>query len=496
MATAIINTQVDAINTTLAKLNTDLASIKPSISAVTDGMKQIAKRAAKHYTFRWDKVNAKGIRLNDAADITTTTTNFGHFGSVNANYDNPFDSIYPWNGRKLCNIDIDLYMGLSSGDSIRDCVTAWEGDANFSYEDQYGVWVYTPEFWGSTWDDGTYRYFDVSDLYGDNHYPEMITGRYLGCDAILTINGTSKHCFLPKVGIPLTNVSVATMHTYANNYRATLTDIYTLDASTLLFVVEYATMNCQAALGNGCSDLYQQWLHPSSNVSSSNEIPFATANAKFVVGAIIDIGTSVGGNQIARTYITAVSGSTITVADTVTCTTANHISIHGCVNVAAEDIGSASGYIGTDGRCDAFYRGEVLWGNKWRYALGAYRQTDTGAIWVCGEGVDPDSYNALNTSVHTNTGLVLPASSNYIQTLGMADGFSIAPFCTAVGGNATNPVGDYCYVPALTSGNTILLVGGAADSGANAGLFCGYWGDGSGYSSWRGSASPHLKNPS
>lgn len=149
-----------------------------TLSAILNGI----STSGKHYTFVWNKTQAKGTRLNDAANITTDTTHFGHFGSVDANYDNPFDNIYPWSGRKLCNIDIDLYRGLTTGDGITDCVTYWEGDDGFSYDDEYGVWVYTPAFFGRTFEAGNDRYFDVTDelTQGNISYPAMITGRWHG----------------------------------------------------------------------------------------------------------------------------------------------------------------------------------------------------------------------------------------------------------------------------------------------------------------------------
>lgn len=202
------------------------------------------------------------VRLNDAKDISTNITNFVHRGSVNANYSNPFDNIYPWAGIKLCNISIDLYRNLSAGDSITECVTAWEGDANFSYNDANGVWRYRPEFWGKSWDDDTYRYFDVADknVYDSSyvHYPEAIVGRWYGRTVTITIGGEKKACLIPSVGMPCKRIAMSTMHTYAKNYGTTLDSIYSVDADTLLCVVEFATMNTQNAIGNGVSNLYRQ----------------------------------------------------------------------------------------------------------------------------------------------------------------------------------------------------------------------------------------------
>ena len=455
----------------------------------------------KHYTMRWDKVNAQGTRLNDAASITTDTSNFGHFGSVNPNYDNPFDSIYPWSERKLCNIDLQRYEQLTDGDDIKDCVVAWEGDLNFDYEDVYGVWVYTPPFFGRSYELGNYRYFDVTDenLQNNIAYPAMITGRYLGKAVTLTIGGAQKTCNIPALGTPIANVAMSTQHTYAKNYGGSLVDIYNIDASLLLFVVEYATLNSQGAIGNGVSNLYVQGLHLSANASNTKTVQIA-ANANIIEGAIIDIGTTDGGYDIARTSVVSISDTTVTLADAVTATTAHYVSVHGLINRADDEIAGKSGYIGANGKCNAYYRGECLYGNKYQYILGAYRQKDTNKIYICDRDAT-DDYDAINVSIHTDTGIILPrgdegaAVAGYIGALGMCENLSIPPFATEIGGNSANPVGDYANIPTLNTGNTVLLLGGNAGNGAGAGAFSGPWYAAAGNSAWGIGSRPRLKNP-
>ena len=474
-----------------------------STDLLVDLMNSVPTTTGKHYTVRWDKVNAACARMNDAASITTTTTNFRYNGSVNTNYDNPFDSIYPWSGRKLCNIDVDLYRGLTSGDDITDCVTAWEGDVNFDYEDQYGVWVYTPAFFGRTFEAGNYRYFDVTDelTQGNISYPAMITGRWLGVKTTLTIDGASKSCFLPTIGMPAANESVATYHTYSKNYGGSLVDIYNIDASALLMVVEFATLNSQNAVGLGCSSLYKQTLHPDSAVTASTTMAITGTGLTNILipNAIVDIGATDGAFAIARTYIESVSWSgntaTLTLHDAVTAATTDFVSIHGIINVKDEDIGSKSGYIGTNGYVNAYYRGECLFGNKFQYILGAYHQATTNKLWVAERG-DTDNYDAIDTTKHIDTGVVLSATNGYVDSLGIVDGMSIPPVTTGAGsgsGGSSNPVGDYYYV--TTTANTILLLGGSANFGSYVGLFSGYWGYASSYSVWNSGSRPRLKNP-
>lgn len=478
-----------------------------STDLLRDVIKSGSQSSGKHYTARWDKTNAQMVRLNDAASITTDTTNFVHAGTVNENYDNPFDEIYPWSERKLCNIDIDAYRNLAEGESIEDCVSAWEGDADFSYSDANGVWVYTPPFYGRSFSLGNYVYFDVTDENTLNNifYPAQITGRWHGVPVSLTIDGAEKTCLIPTPGMPAKRVAVSTIKTYANNWGASLVSIYELDASLLLYLVEFADYNAQLAVGSGVSGLYRQ---------SSDQIAAAATNSSVVQvvnnstnvgvcipGAIFDIGTANGGNQVGSYIIQSAAPDNtdssllnVTLDRATTVTTDNFWSVNGLSNVADEAIGSKSGYIGTNGKSNAYYRGEVLWGNLWQYILGAYHQATTNLIWLAEDANDADNYNAIDIAKHINTGIEISGTNGYIQSLAFPEERVSAPaFCTTVGGSSTAPVGDYFYnAPAS---NTILLVGGPADYGTAAGPFSWRWYAGSGASFWYYGGRPRLKSP-
>ena len=467
--------------------------------------------APKHYTARWDKVHAAMVRLNDAASFPTNITNFAHRGSVNANYSNPFDNIYPWSGIKLCNISIDLYRNLAAGDSITNCVTAWEGDANFSYNDTNGVWRYRPEFWGKSWEDDTYRYFDVADnkVYDSSYvyYPEAIVGRWHGRAVTLTAGGKNQICLVPSVGMPAKRIAVRNLQIYARRYGATIDSIFSIDADVLLCIVEFATMNTQNAIGNGVTSMYRQSSDLiAENATNSNVVKvLASAASGFCIpGAIFDIGTSNGGVEVGSYYIVSAQPNVVdaqyldvTLNEAVTVTTANYWSVHGIINVADEEIGSKSGYIGENGKCNSYYRGLVLFGNMWLYTLGAYENKDDHHIWIANSDEEADKYVALNTSVHYDTGLVLPTPGGYIKKLGMLSRsglLSIPAFCVETGGDSINPTGDSCYNEVYTS-NTVLLRGGGTLDGSGVGAFCGYWSSPASTSNWSCAARPRLKNP-
>ena len=466
-------------------------------------------RNIAHYGARWNKTQAQMVRLYDAAAFPTTTTNFGHFGSVNANYSNPFDNIYPWSGIRLCNIDLNLYANLAAGDSITKCVKAWEGDPDFDWDDDNGVWRYRPEFYGKSWEDETYRYFDVTEMATGSyvHYPEAIVGRWHGRAVTLTVGEAEKTCLVPSVGMPAKRIAASTLHTYAKNYGATLDSIFSIDADVLLCIVEFATMNTQKAIGNGVMSMYRQssdLIAEDATNSNVVKVLASAASAFCIPGAIFDIGTSDGGVQVGSYHVVSVQENIgdaqyldVTLNEAVTVTAANYWSVHGIINVADEEIGSKSGYIGTNGKCNSYYRGLVLFGNMWLYTLGAYENCKDQHIWIANSDEEADNYDALNTSVHYDTGLVLPGSGGYTKKLGMLSRsglLSIPVFCTEIGGDSNNPAGDYLYNGVYTY-NTVLLRGGRADSGSSNGAFCGYWAYTASNSHWASAARPRLKNP-
>jgi len=476
---------------------------------VYNGADAPALSGVKQYIIRWDKVNSACTRMGDAAAITTTITNFCHRGEVNASYSNPFDNLYPWKYRKLCKVNRAAYALLDSGSPITDAVTMWEGEPGFALDgtgDFDGV--YTPEFWGRIWEDATYVYAGVADgpIPGWQHFEATIGGRYFG-----SMDGASKITSIAG-SLPLRNTRMDTMHTNVTSQGMTLDDIFTWCADSLLMAVEYATLNSQTAIGSGCDGLYRQSAEKVGEAASIGDTLLKLPNdfvSACVAGALIGLGTSDGGEQTGVTrFISSADldgedplfdthkGVTVP-ALTVNVTTDTFVCIRGCYNAPDAAIGSMSGYLGTNGKCNAYYRGRVAHANFWRYVLGVYRETGTDRIWVANSRAEAAAADALNTGKHRDTGKALPADGGYVAALGLDVLLPLAPFCTASGdtAGATNPVGDYCYKPSIGAGNTILLAGGYAGYGALCGRFSGFWNSAASSSNWSIAALPFLKTP-
>jgi hypothetical protein len=297
------------------------------------------------------------------------------------------------------------------------------------------------------------------------------------------------------------------MHQYANNYGATIDSIFSIDADTLLFLVEFATMNSQNALGSGVSNLYRQSSDKFANATTDSTVVTVAADASSacIPGAVFDIGTSNGGAQVGSYIVVSVSTNQsdstlkdITLNESVSVTTDNYWSVHGLSNMKDEDIGSKSGYIGENIRANAYYRGTVFHGNRWFYTLGVYESKDDQTVWIAQNDAQADEYDNLDTSVHYNTNVVLATSNGYINQLGLAaqNVLSVPPIATQVANGATssNPIGDYTYNAVLTY-NSLLLRGGDAGNTTLDGVFCCQWNAYPTASYWGYSARPRLKNP-
>ena len=188
----------------------------------------------------------------------------------------------------------------------------------------------------------------------------------------------------------------------------------------------------------------------------------------------------------------------VTLSSAVTVTTSDFWSIHGLRTLADSGVGSRSGYIGTNGKSHVYYRGMEMYGNVLLYTLGAYENHEDQHIWIAQNDTQADRYDTLDTSVHMDTGLVLPSSSGYINALGrppLSNLLTIPPFCTETGGDGSNPVGDFMTNGVYTV-DTVMCYGGYCSTDIYSGIFYAYWYFASSLNPWMIGARPRLKNPS
>lgn len=465
---------------------------------------------ANVYGVLWDGVNASCKRLYNAFGITTDTTHFAHRGSVDAQYANPFDSIYPWSDRRLCNVDLTAYQALAPGADVKDCIAAWFGDPDFAWDGSNGpVMVYTPEFWThlAETEEGIIFAIAGAAVDGWTHVEEYIGGRWFCADD--DAGGITS-----KPGMPKLNTSMNSLHNKAKAKGMTLDNIYTWAADSILQVVEYASMNTQNNVGKGDSSSFCRSGTDLCTVAQTAENSVIVSNTTAAIfasriGCILDIGRSIGSDNVGRRVLVSVdsivgddankkltfSGAVLTTA------VGNFVSAHGIINTEDSDLGEASGYLGTNGYCHAYYRGAISHAGRWRYVLGAYRQENTGHIWIAPTRATCDDYDYLNTGSHQDTGFVLPqasggaACSGYIKKLYHLPEIPLAPFPEERGGSSDKPVCDLVNIPNIAHVSSSLLTGGSADLDLICGRFCTNWAGIPSNGGWYYSGVPFLKTP-
>ena len=472
---------------------------KPDIDSILHEIDSIRRlqNDTHIYGVVWDKTSSAMERLYDAADITTDTTNFVYSGSVNANYDNPFDDIYPWSECKQCNVDLTLYRAQTAGDDIRDAVVAWCGDPDFKTDGSNGfVGRYTPEFWYNGYEKDGKKYIFVADkeVFGFYHHKASIRGHGFCVDD--GNNGVTCDDGQPLAG---SDISIANVHTKAKNSGFTLMNIYERDAEVALYCVEFADYNAQDNLGNGCSNLYStpNFKCTQAATGATSVLAPKTVQANCIPGAALWLSSTNGSGAAGdvRT-ITSVEDydSTyckINFTPAKDLTTSTYVSVMGKNN--ADSIGNKSGYVGINGKNNSWYRGAIMYGNRWQYTLACYRQTGTNHLWLCPES-ECDNYDMIDTANHIDTGITIytPSSGSWQDVGDITIPHGLSSFGPMT--KAASITGDQQYCAATTNLNAVALLGGIAYFGAICGVLCAGWNFGAGNSRWDFSSIPLLKS--
>ena len=449
------------------------------------------------YGVRWNGTTHQMERCFDSVGITVDVSKFAYKGSVNASYSNPFDSIYPWSECKQCNVDLDAYAALSSGDDILDAVVAWYGDPDFATDGSNGfVGRYTPEFWYTSFEDtdGS-RVFCVADKEADgwvHHKPSIRSIGFAVDDGSNGIKATD--------GQPFSNTAVSTIHARAKAAGMALMDIYEYDAEVMLYLVEYASYDAQRVLGSGSSNCYYESsaaVPQAANGATTVLFPKA-GQAHCVKGATLDFGASKGAVVYAnrRTVVSVADYDStyckITFTPSINLTTSMYASIHG--KDCSDSFGNKSGYLGVNEKNNAWYRGAVMYGNRWQYILGIARQQNTGHVWLCPED-DCNNYDGLNTTAFADSGIeVMPVDTSTWKSVGLMNymegvcGFGVIKTSASI-------TGDSQYCVTASTGNTTPFFGGDAHIGAACGVVCCSWGNSPSTSHWTSSGVLLLKSP-
>jgi hypothetical protein len=255
-------------------------------------------------------------------------------------------------------------------------------------------------------------------------------------------------------------------------------DFVSYNALTLLYAIEFASLDSQAALGGSISG-YRYNAADKATVATVSGNTFICANATadyFDVGQQIGIGTSNGNNSVAHPRTITAKASYNASNTTITFDGAPvSVAVDNVIWSCAQKSGRADTLAGASGReagttttkCQCSYRGyEGIGGNAYTNIDGVNIGARTW--YLC---TNPDQYN--DTQFSTANGYVnigtAPDTNGYLTNFMFSNAAPWAFAPGAVGGGSTTYIPDYYY---QSTGDYALRVGGSAHDGAHCGAWC------------------------
>lgn len=390
---------------------------------------------------------------------------------------NDFEYLEPWSKMRLCNL------------ADNGTVNAYSGDAGYATDGTNGqVMVEIPRFW--------YRVEKADDSWewivspipqpGFSVHPAFVSNgversrlyvsAYLGAEvtgALVSVTNT----------LPQYDKTRAQFRTLARARGANwgIMDFTTYSALQLLMLVMTANFDMQTVIGKGISDMrYNSGDVATVNESAVNRVIVANATAGyFAAGNMIGIGTTLGGNQVAKfrqiSSIDVYDGSNKAITfdgAAVNVAIGNIVYTMPSKTGGADALGIHTGRaMGTDWKVDvSFFGMQGLWGNFFQF-LDGWNMDASYYAWL--NDNPATCADATFVAPYKRYGAVMPsAADGYARRFGYDSAYPWTMLTGEVGGASTGPVGDYLYRSA-TASERVLLVGGNWITGAADGPW--YW---------------------
>ena len=390
-----------------------------------------------------------------------------------------FSYVMPWAGivSKCCDLD--------TGETI-----AYIGEPGYD-PTKYMVLTEYPGYYLKRWRDDTYEYVQISAgaFDGAVYIEPWEWGRYPS-----SLMG-SKHVSMSGKH-PDCRINRATVRARS---KAAGEGYYSMDSTSywaysMLVLVKYASLNTQEKVCKGYYYLrYTDQDKALVAEQSTNRIVIALATAanEYLVGNAVEIGTSLGGAQVAKQRLItrvegynngSVTGKAIYFdGDPVNIAVGNIISHCANISGTTDSLGMRDGCLVNDGKHAMLLLGHE---HNGQYAFVDNVNRYQGTLYVCYDNTatkdnvgdtDPN-YKALNFAFPTTSGWQLLEGFDPEHPLEM--------WCEKLGGSSVGK-GNGAY---LWSNNNaawfVLFVFGGASYGANAGLPYVHAGNGSGNAHW------------
>ena len=376
-----------------------------------------------------------------------------------------FSYVMPWAGivSKCCDMD--------TGETV-----AYIGEPGYD-PTKYMVLTEYPGFYFKRWRDDTYEYVQISAgaFDGAVYIEPWEWGRYPS-----SLMG-SKHVSMSGKH-PDCRITRATVRTRS---KAAGEGFYSMDSTSywaysMLVLVKYASLNTQEKVCKGY--YYLRYTDKDKALvaeQSTNRIVIALATAanEYLVGNAVEIGTSLGGAQVAKQrLITRVedysSGSVTGKAiyfdgDPVNIAVGNIISHCANISGTTDSLGMKDGCLVNDGKHSMLLLGHE---HNGQYAFVDNVNRYQGKLYVCYDNAATKDNVGDSDTNYKALAIAFPTSSGWQLLEGFDPEQPLEMWCEKLGGSSVGK-GNGAY---LWSNNNaawyVLCVFGSASSGAYAGL--------------------------
>lgn len=447
------HTQALANNATVAGFNNRVIALE--------------SKAVKQYGVR-RTLNASSTlleRLNDGVGLAANVP------TDDGAAQNDFDAVYPFNQIKECIIDATGRIHYKGDPTYAAAIGDWMVEVPLYYVKDVRTATTQDEYFSAFKLDG---YRIPKDFIREDgtvcqkvYYGRFKTGK----------DGTTD---VSRPGLVPSNYrDLASFRTGARAKGAGWQEVginYVKDFLHKLTKVEFANLNYQTVFGPGITSV-RYTATDTAVIAGTAVNRFVTTIAiasKFNVGNVINIGTTLGGNNVASMrVITAINALDASNSEIVFDGAAVNIAIGNIIAMVAQKTGQTanlqkpSGKLsGISGRTSFKWRGiEDPFGNLYEWVDGVLINDNKG--YICNK---PSLFASTLTADYKPLSYINANANGYPFEMGYDENYPEAQFPIAVGAGSSTGYADYYY---QNTGLRGAFFGGNATDGAYAGLF--FW---------------------
>ena len=458
------HTQALANNATVAGFNNRVIALE--------------SKAVKQYGIR-RTLNASSTlleRLNDGIGLVANVP------TDDGAAQNDFDAVYPFSQIKECIIDATGRVHYKGDPTYAAAIGDWMVEVPLYYVKDVRTETTQDEYFSAFKLDG---YRIPKDFIREDgtvcqkiYYGRFKTGK----------DGTAD---VSRPGLVPSNYrDLASFRTGARAKGAGWQEIginYVKDFLHKLYKIEFANLNSQTVFGPGITSVRYTSIDTAVLAETAvNRFVTTTAiAANFNVGNVVNIGTSLGGNNVASMrVITAINVLDASNSEIVFDGAAVNIAIGNIIVMVAQKTGQTinlqkpSGKLsGISGRTSFKWRGiEDPFGNLYEWVDGVLINDNKG--YICNK---PSLFASSLTADYKPLSYTNANTNGYPFEMGYDENYPEAQFPIAVGAGSSTGYADYYY---QNTGLRGAFFGGNATLGANAGLSCWDLYDSPSYAAW------------